>query len=440
MARFAGVRHVVHLEGSKQVASRPPKSHTRLGGTRVTLGLTLAVAYLSVGPARGQSVPSAETVAQSSRQFRATGYFHTAFVRGRWWLVTPDGRPFYANGIDHVSADPDVDRTTGTCPYCEAIAIAYPDLDAWTTATVERLQGWGFNTLGAWSDTDRFASRMPYTVLLDMASGDDWFSPAFAAHAVAVAASTVGARRDDPNLVGWYLDSELRWGPDWRKQQPLLNDYLALPPGSPGRRVADRCAGDPDRFLRILAQRYFHVTAKAVRAEDRNHLILGTKMITQLTPQAVLRAARRYVDVLTVDDYTLLPGLDALIQQTWGPFVSRTPTLDAFYAAARRPVMVAEYSFRAADAGVPNSWPPIFPILATQQDRADAYAAYVEPLHQAPWVVGDFWFEFVDEPKGGRFDGEDSNFGVVSTGDVPWSVLTDRMTVVHAESPDRRVQ
>jgi agarase len=117
--------------------------------------------------------------------------------------------------------------------------------------------------------------------------------------------------------------------------------------------------------------------------------------------------------------------------------VHRTPNLGEFYRFTHRPIMVAEYSFRAADAGVPNSWPPIFPIYATQQDRADAYAAYVETLHRAPWMVGDFWFEYTDEPAGGRFDHEDSNFGVVAT-TVPWQTLVDRMTVVHAQSPDRQ--
>ncbi len=395
---------------------------------------------LALGAILWSATAAAVPASSGSLSFPATGFFRTAAARGRQWLVTPDGRPFYANGIDHVTASPDDDRTTGRCPYCDAIVAGYPSLDAWADATVERLAAWGFNTLGAWSDTDRFASRMPYTVLLDMASGDDWFSPAFAENAAAIAASAVAPRRDDPNLVGWYLDSELRWGPDWRAQTTLLDEYLNLPPGAPGRTVAERHAGRPDRFLQVLAHRYFKVTTTAIRAQDPNHLILGCKMITQLTPRTVLRAARRYVDVLTVDDYTLLPGLDDAIQELWGPFAPRTPTLAAFYTLTRRPIMVAVYSFRAADSGLPNSWPPIFPVYATQQDRADAYAAYVEQLRQGPWIVGDFWFELVDEPGGGRFDGEDSNFGVLSTSDVPWQVLVDRMTAVHAASPDHPVQ
>ena len=369
--------------------------------------------------------------------FRATGFFRVQHAAGRWWIVTPDGRPFYSSGINHVTADTDTDRTTGTCPYCDAVAAKYPSTDAWADATTQRLRAWGFNTIASWSDIDRFASRMPYTVLLNVASGDDWFAPGFVARGQAVAQGEVAARRDDPNLVGWILDSELRWTPDWRSSNTLLADYLALPAGSPGRAVAERYAQTPTRFLRALADRYFSVTTRAIRAVDPHHLILGVKMVAQLTPIEVLQAARRYVDVFSIDDYTLVPGLDDYLQKTWGPFVPVDPTLAAQYAVLRRPIIIGEYSFRAADAGVPNSWPPIFPTYATQADRAAAYRSFVEPLYGAPWIVGDDWFEYVDEPAGGRFDGEDSNFGVVSTGDVPWQTLVDTMTQVHAEAPDR---
>ncbi len=368
----------------------------------------------------------------------ATGFFRVAVDGPRSWLVTPDGRPFYSTGINHLTASGnDQDRSTGACPYCDAIA-SYPSVDAWTDAAVRRLEGWGFNTVGTWSETDRFAPRMPYTELLSMAGTDDWFSPAFEDRANAIAASSVAPRRDDPNLIGWVTDSELRWGPDWRGSDQLLDQYLALPVGSPGRTVADAHADDPRGFLRTLATRYFRVTTTAIHAQDPNHLVLGIKQITQLTPPEVLEAARPYVDVFSVDDYDLIPGLEQLIHDAQPMYLPRDPSFTAIHDIVRRPIMVMEYSFRAADAGVPNSYPPIFPTLATQADRADAFAGYVEHLYATPWVVGDHWFEYVDEPAGGRFDGEDSNFGLVDVHDQPWQTLVDRMTAVHRDAPDHR--
>jgi agarase len=37
-----------------------------------------------------------------------------------------------------------------------------------------------------------------------------------------------------------------------------------------------------------------------------------------------------------------------------------------------------------------------------------------------PGAVGYHWFEWVDEPKEGRFDGEDSNYGLVNINDKPY--------------------
>ena len=359
-------------------------------------------------------------------------------MRDRFWLVDPEGHPFYSSGVDHVSSAPDTDRTTGSCPYCEAVLADYPSIDAWSDAQVARLRSWGFNTLGAFSDdTPQLRSQMPYTVLLSMASGDDWFAPAFAQHADEVA-STLTAYRDDPNLLGYFTDSELHWGPDWRSAQPVLDDYLPLPEGTPGRAVADAHVGDPSGFLYALAQRYFSVTTAAIHTYDPNHLILGVKAVAQLIEPALLKAARHYVDVWSVDDYAILPAVQQAITNGWPAYLPDVAGFAPFERLVGKPILVAEYGFRAADSGLPNTWPPLFPTYATQTDRMHAYAAYVKRLYRTPWVVGDHWFEYVDEPAGGRFDGENSNWGLLSTADVPYGTLVARMTTLHARAPGAR--
>ena len=68
--------------------------------------------------------------------------------------------------------------------------------------------------------------------------------------------------------------------------------------------------------------------------------------------------------------------------------------------------------------------------MATQQDRASHFDRYVTALAQMPFLVGFHWFEFTDEPAEGRFDGENSNYGLVNIKDEPWQVLVERMTQV----------
>lgn len=374
--------------------------------------------------------------------FEATGFFRVDLQPDRWWLVTPDGKPFYSVGVNHVQPSGERDRVTGRSPYGEAVAARYPDREAWAEATAERLRSWGFNTIGAWSDVGLFRERMPYTVILYLSGADwltgevpDYFAPEFEDRCAAIAAREVAPRREDPGLLGWFLDNEMHWGPDWRTSRTLLEDYLSLPEGSPGRAVAERHAGDPSGFLLEAASRFFEVTTRAVRAADPNHLVLGSRFVSVMTPPEVVAAAGPFVDVVSVNYYAYVEGLTEAVQEAFAPLVPVEGWLRAFADLSGRPVLITEFSFRAADSGLPNSWPPVYPVLDTQADRANAFEDYATRSQQSPWIVGHHWFQYFDEPPNGRFDGEDSNFGLVDNDDRPWEELTARMARVHEAAP-----
>ncbi len=305
-----------------------------------------------------------------------------------------------------------------------------------------QLRSWGFNSLGPFTDTGTFASLMPYSVQLSMASGNDWFAASFATHADQVAASQVAPLANDRNLIGWYTDSELRWGPDINTNQPLLDDYLALPAGSPGLAVAQQYVGNPNGFVYALATRYFQVTTAAVRMYDPNHLILGVKAEGQYIQPELLEAASHYVDVFSIDDYQLQPGFAQGIDGLWPQYLPVTPTFSNFEQyLGSTPIMVAEYSFIAKTPQTPNTVPGVLAVYPDQPARAAAYTDYVAPLYEnAPWVVGDEWFEYVDEPQGGRFDGENNNFGVVDVENQPYQDLVTQLEIMHSIAPDRAYQ
>ncbi len=70
--------------------------------------------------------------------------------------------------------------------------------------------------------------------------------------------------------------------------------------------------------------------------------------------------------------------------------------------------------------------------MKARQERADLYQACVEALATLPHCIGYHRFEYGDEPKQGRFDGEDCNYGLVKIDDEPWELLTTRFREVNS--------
>lgn len=393
--------------------------------------LTFALLFFSARPA----------------QLRAAGgYFRVEQRSGVWWLVTPSGKLTLSAGVNNVSYHGDVIHGTTRHPYFENISKIYSNQKAWAEAELKRLRLWGFNTIGSWSDPVLWARSMPYTVILNIAtrSGADWlkgipvdvYSPRFEATARKIAANECAPHASDPDLIGYFSDNELRWGPDWRGKQNMLAMYLSLPANAPGRQHAidfmrKRYSGqirklnqawdvhaksfaevtaeagteafraDNADFLGMVARRYFVVCARAIHVADPNHLYLGAKF-AGAPPDPVLRASHA-ADVVSVDIYKFDPR----------------PVVKHMYKLAKRPVLVAEFAFRAEDSGLPNTQ-GAGPKVPDQAARARAYTEYVKWLESLPEAVGYHWFEWCDEPKEGRFDGEDSNYGLVNIHDQPY--------------------
>ena len=105
------------------------------------------------------------------------------------------------------------------------------------------------------------------------------------------------------------------------------------------------------------------------------------------------------------------------------------------YSVFGKPLIIGEFAFRGADSGMPNTR-GAGPIVKTQADRAAAFERYVRVGLSQPNVIGYHWFEHADEPKEGRFDGEDSNYGIVNIRDEPYEVLLATMSRVHAEAEE----
>ena len=408
----------------------------------IAVGLAWAFALGSCSETQSIAVDAGtkpDAGSQPDAEFpEATGFFQVAKVGERWWLVTPEGKLFYSVGVNDVDPRGDTDKQSGICPYCEAVDRIYDSPEAWAETTVQRLESWGFNTAGAWSEDELLAPLMPYTKLLNCGGGQpDFFSDEFLQRVARITEEQVVPLKDDPNLLGWFLDNELKWGRDWRTEPPttMLEDYLKLEEGSPGRKIAEQYGDDHEGFLLALADRYFRVTTEAIREADPNHLILGARASSLSMPPQVPRAAAPYLDIFSVNFYATPEGFFGLLNEGWGPLVPIEDWLKAYYELSGLPLMATEFSFRSWESEPPNKYPPIYLTFDTQVERAAAYDEYVQNCFDAPYIVGQHWFEYVDQPVGGRGDGEDNNFGLITVNDEPYEDFLGPVTVTNLRAP-----
>ena len=383
-------------------------------------------------------------------RFRPGGFFRVGERDGVFWLIDPDGGRYLSKGVNTVRFDQDAIQHSSRIPYAEACRRKYGSEHAWRIAVARRLASWGFNTLGCWSDQAAAAagpSPLAVTPNLDLGMSFAWqqndrnpdeprqdfpdvFDPQFDIHVRHRARELCAKRSGDQNIIGWFIDNELRWGPDWRGPDELLMLFLNLSPTTPGRVAASDwlrqrrghtvsaqalSTADCAAFVALLADRYFAMTTAAIKAADPNHLVLGCRFATP-PPAAVIDAAARHVDVISFNCYES----------------EANAAIDA-YAVAGKPCLIGEFSFRAADSGLPNS-NGAGPQVATQAERAAGFRHYVSAALQKPTVVGYHWFEHADQPAEGRFDGENSNFGTVTIDDSVYENLTCTMAAVNAEA------
>lgn len=431
--------------------------------------------------------------------FWPSGYFRVTKRNGIFWLIDPDGGRFLSKGVNSVRFDQDRIQNSDRIPYAQACQRKYGNQVAWRAAAARRLGRWGYNTLGSWSDeavARAGGAQLALTPNLDLGMSFAWaeddaargrprqdfpdvFDADFDRHIRRMAQMLCGTRRADQAIVGWFIDNELRWAPDWRGDDELLTIFTLLPLGSPGRVAAlnwlrDRhpdfqqfnatwrtpaaswdafalltragppyrrkppyqrstrdedhanrvdpgraaFAADCDAFAALVAERYFALTCAAVKAADPHHLLLGCRF-AYVPPPGVIDAAARHADVISFNCY----DLDA------------SEVIDA-YAATGKPCLIGEFSFRGADSGLPNT-NGAGPLVATQSERATCFRRYVTAAVRKPALVGYHWFEHADQPAEGRFDGENSNFGTVTIGDDVYEELTQTMSAINAEAEDR---
>ncbi len=329
-----------------------------------------AIAGFLPGIIRSEAAP-----ASRSNSGRA---FSVVQRRDRWWLLTPEERPFFSLGLNHIDSSP----------------LRYPEAgDLWArkygnsteqwlkeAVRVDLLE-WGFNSVG-WTqevvvrgDSIRRHSPpftfeeyqwlgLPYCHLLPFSEIHQWenetrhpdfFSPDFEDWCDFVARNACARMAADPKLIGYFHSDCPMWvhtrpGNTWKG--PLFDP--ARLQSAEGRKA-----------LFDLATRYYRVTHDAIRRYDKHHLILGDRYeLAAPLPDPVVEAAKPYVDVLSFQAF-------------------RNPVQDvgAWYARTGRPVLWADGAHNVA-AKDPVTGTPI-----VRNDGA-AYRETLRGLRSIPGCIG----------------------------------------------------
>ncbi len=377
--------------------------------------------------------------------FGAEGFFSVRQKgNGVWTFVDPDGKDFFLRAVDHVGGV-DGERKNGP-------------IDA--AQVKERMAAWGFNTIGVRANSRQpLMADMPWLCYLKLGAtlGDtpdpergltlnlhipatampNVFRKDFEEHAFRLARMMCAPLKDNRQLVGYCLDNELafqgrnrgasgNWGlfeaartkPETNSAHVALMDFLA----SKGiASTNDVPMPVREEFCRLVAHKYFDVLTRAVRAADPNHLILGCRFSAHY--DWTEEEAGKFVDVITVNCY---PSVD-LDRGIVDPNAVRR--ISRIHEKGKKPVMVTEWSFPAADTGYRDAGPGAGQRFATQAQRTRATEIFARTMLAMPYLVGYSYFMWQDSPAGSR---EETNYGLLDRNGNPFPEITGMFARLHA--------
>jgi hypothetical protein len=383
---------------------------------------------------------------------------------GTFWLLNPQGKPFFSIGVNVVNGGAEQRHVHGRVWY--SWRSFAPTKEAWIAATLGRLQQWGFNTTGAWSEPPW---EMPFPTLPNLELGRnasfhwyDPFDPAAEQRMRKEAGRLVVPYRGSPYRIGYFSDNEVGWWngalfafyvkakPSNQTKRRLMDllrshykdDWAAfcrdfVPPDSvdsfdalarsAGLVPRLRPGGEGIRVIRkwtlTVAERYYRTAYEAIREADPEALVCGDRLPIYYDPDAV-KAMVPHVDVISTNYNVDSP--DGWIARYFFDGLRRL--------APHRPILISEWFFAAHENRTGNTNNGHLMTVRTQAERARGAAAAVRAFASDPQIVGAHWFKYWDDPKGGRLDGEDYNFGLVDVDDRPYEQLVEALKKANQEA------
>lgn len=422
-------------------------------------------------------------------KLEATGKFRTAKLKGKWWLVDPDGYLFWSIGVTEAGIgsltrtegrkylfpklrprkDSDVwklDRDTLAYNFYHSnLKLKYGDdwLNKHHAVTEGRMRAWGINTVGAWSMEPGTVFKsmrptVPYTVIVHTNLNGglgrlkhmiDPFSDQFQKSLENVLASTSSTYANDPNNLGVFVNNEL----DWEGGIGLPLVVMELENHIPAKLAMLRMLKEHYDGIAALNQAWGTSYSKFEDIRMQNGLTDNPRFVSDMqnyythfaeaffskAAQAVQKhypghlflgcRFNKWSDIVTraASRYCDVISFN-LYQNSVADFTAET--------SSDRPFLISEFHFGSGSHGV---WGRGLTPCADADNQAELYRAYVNDALQHPQFVGAHWFTWADQPVTGRYDGENFRVGLVNIVDKPYGSLVNTMTEVAQKHYPRRL-
>ncbi len=429
---------------------------------------------------------------------RKTGFFHcekkTVKGRERWYLVDPEGNPFFHLGICGFGASDDYTNVEGRQdafewlpPHEGPMARAWKDAPGswWNSRAVsfykanvirkygsyddatmserfvDRVREIGFNSVGAFSGRPAAVEsrNFPYVTFVPLGSPKmipsirGMFDPFDEKSVAEVTKAMKGcaARANDPLLIGLFLANE-QGLEDIPRAVPALNATYA----------AKR------EFVKFLGKKYGTIAAfnAAWNAKEPDFKALEDKGLAVVTKPA-FADVRAFTEIFLEAYYSLIernfrandpnhmlignrwqPGTanDEILCRVCGKYmdvvsinyytggVDRKFINRIYEWSGRKPQFWSEFYYTSTKE---SNCSPASHDLETQAKRGMAYRNYLEDGADLGFLVGIEWFTLIDQAATGRFfegqNGERNNTGLFNVADRPYRDMWQQMLQAHLD-------
>ncbi|WP_321330669.1 hypothetical protein [uncultured Bacteroides sp.] len=385
------------------------------------------------------------------KQVKATGFFRTENIDGRWWFVDPEGYLFLSVGVDCVNTGNggnvrDLDKREGMfkeLPPVDLIAkygqqgrrgVNSTSFGLWNLyrrygeqfpeksreMVIKRMDKWGLNTIGNWSSGDIMKmNKKAFMIPLrgigiehDLMGLCDIYDPNFQSSLDTTLKEFVEPYKNNPWLMGYFIGNEPAWLGEEVRLCELILQGKDRPIKDELKKYLDQKGDTPENrkeFILSTFNKFLIASNKTLKKYDPNHLNMGIRFGNiSVLDEEILKICSGAFDVLSFNCYDLYPN---------------PQMMDRALAITHLPMIIGEYHFGTVDRGMAQSlWQ-----VNSQKERGVAYRYYTEKAYSHPGLIGTAYFQWSDEDLTGRGDGENYNCGLVDVTDRPYKDQVEAM-------------